>query len=70
MNNKTAVTSIDGRQSERRMFRNLSRFPLHTRVSEWILSERRQKPCRRLDSIAVREAAYMDYVAAVIRSHI
>jgi hypothetical protein len=70
MNNKRTVTSIDRRQSERRTFRNLFRFPLHTRGGEWILSERRQMPCRRLNSIAVGKAAYLDYVAAVIRSHV
>lgn len=70
MNNKRTLTSIDRRQSERRAFRSLSRFPLHSRGCEWILSERRQFPCRRLKSIAVREAAYLDYVAAVIRSHV
>jgi hypothetical protein len=70
MNNNRTVTSIDRRLSERRTFRNLSRFPLNTRGGEWILSERRQLPCRRLNSIAAREAAYLDYVAAVIRSHV
>ena len=54
MNNKRAVVSIDRRLSERRAFRNLSRFPLNTRGDEWILSERRQMPCRRLNSISAR----------------
>ena len=70
MNNKRTVKSIGRRLSERRAFRNLLRFPLHGRGDEWILSEHRQMPCRRLKSIAVREAAYLDYVAAVIRSHV
>ena len=70
MKNNTAVINVDRRQSERRMFRNLSRFPLHTPRDELVLFERRQIPCRRLNNIAVRETAYLDYVAAVIRRHI
>jgi hypothetical protein len=70
MNNKAAVINDERRQSERRMFRNLSRFPPHTPRDELVLFERRQIPCRRLNNIAVRETACLDYVAAVIRSHI
>ena len=70
MKNNTAVINVDRRQSERRRFRNLSRFPLHTPRDELVLFERRQIPCRRLNNISVRETAYLDYVAAVIRSHI
>ena len=70
MKNNTAVINVDRRQSERRRFRNLSRFPLHTPRDELVLFERRQIPCRRLNGIATREVTYQDYVAAVIRKHI
>ena len=70
MHDETAMKSTDWRQSERRRFRNLARFPLHGRGGEWILTERRQRPCRRLDSVAAREVAYLNCIAAVIRSQI
>lgn len=71
MTGEAAVIFSDWRQSERRIYMNRLRFPFPgVRGELVVLSRRRQLPCDRPNSIAVREAAFLDYVAAIIRSHI
>ena len=54
---------VEKRNTRRRQYIRISRFPLHTRRGDLIVSERRRLPTRRLNDIEVKEISLDDYIS-------
>jgi hypothetical protein len=54
---------VEKRNTRRRQYICLSRFPLHTLRGDLIASERRRLPTRRVNDIEVKELSCQDFIS-------
>jgi hypothetical protein len=54
---------VEKRNTRRRQYIRISRFPLYTRRGDLIAAERRSLPTRRLNDIEVKELSCLDYIS-------
>lgn len=54
---------VEKREKHRRRFIPITRFPLHTQRGDFIDSERRMLPTRRVNDIEVKELSCLDFIA-------
>lgn len=53
------------RTRHRRRYLPVARFPLSTKGGEWVPSERRMLPTRRVNDIEVREISCQDFISGL-----
>jgi hypothetical protein len=56
---------VERRNTHRRHYKPITRFPLHTQMGELVTSERRWVPTRRVNDIQVEELSCQDFIAGL-----
>jgi len=58
---------VEKREKQRRHYKSVTRFPLHTLRGDWVASERRKVPTRRLNDIEVEEITIDEFISGFCR---